>query len=99
MNKIHVLSTFAGLMLAAGVCSTAGAAEPLLLSDEQLDAVAAGLQSSTATSSASAVLGLASARASTFGISAGPVRMTQASGMALALGTGATANATAGSTR
>jgi hypothetical protein len=99
MNKTRFLSTLAALLLAAGAASTAGAAEPLQLSDAQLDLVAAGVQSSIATSSASAVLGLASTQASTFALSAGPVRMTQASATGLALGFGATANAAAGSTR
>jgi len=92
--------SFAFALTAAmlALSGAAGAAEPIQLSEAQMDAVSAGVQRSTAAATASARIGTASARASTSAYASGPVRITQASALGVALGFGATANAVAGST-
>lgn len=85
----------AGGMLCAG--TIAGAAEPLQLSEAQMDSVSAGAQNSWATGTASALVGTAYARSSTSAYSSGPVRTTRASALSVATGIGASATASAGS--
>lgn len=84
-------SVFAASLLA--LASAANAAEPMPLSDTQMDSVTAGALSSTATSAASVAAGTVFVRASTSTYFSGPYRSTQASALGVALGTGASANA------
>lgn len=88
-------SLIAGGMLCGGVA--ANAAEPLQLSEAQMDSVSAGAQNSWATGTASSLVGTAYARSSTYAYSSGPVRITRASALSVATGIGSSATASAGS--
>ena len=90
--------SFALALAMLALSGVAAASEPVQLSEAQMDSVSAGVQSSTAAATAAARFGTASASARTSAFVSGPVRITQASALGVALGFGATANAVAGST-
>lgn len=83
----------ASLFFASGLAS---AAEPMQLTDSQMDAVSAG-QWSVASGSAFSWYGTASSQATTSAYSRGPVRITSASAIGVAIGFGSGATAAAGS--
>lgn len=84
--------------LLASMATAVGAAEPLRLSDSQMDSVAAGVQTSYAGGSASAWYGIVRSWSQASTASSGPVHYTTASSLNFAIGTGTTATAYAGST-
>lgn len=95
MHKKAIISVLTGTMMS--IAGVASAAEPMQLSEAQMDSVSAGVQQSVATGSASAVLGTAFAGARTAAFASGPVRITTASALGVALGVGAGATTSAGS--
>lgn len=96
MKKTAWASAVAGVLISAA--SLASAAEPLQLTESQMDGVSAGAQMSYSTGTASALIGTAYSRSSTSAVASGPVRITRASTLSLATGFGVTATSSAGST-
>lgn len=94
MIKIFKSLVAGGVLCAAGI---AGAAEPVQLTEAQMDSVSAAGQRSWATGSASSLFGTAYARTDTYAVQAGPVRITRASALSVATGFGSSATASAGS--
>lgn len=95
MNKKVIISVLTGTLMS--VAGLAGAAEPVQLSETQMDSVSAGQQSAAA-GSASALLGTAFVGVTTTAFESGPVRITSASALGVALGTGSQATTVAEST-
>ena len=79
--------------LLLGAAGLANAAEPLALTDHQMDAVSAGWSvSSTVGATAYALWGAAGSGSQTHAIVAGPVAVTGASAQGVSIGIGAFAN-------
>lgn len=83
-----------GLLLCAA--AAASAAEPVTLTDKQMDSVSAGYQRSYSDASASALFGFATTASQTTAYSNGPVSLTSSTSTGLAGGIGASAGAGAG---
>ncbi|MGV8899418.1 MAG: hypothetical protein ACOH2B_09295 [Burkholderiaceae bacterium] len=96
MKAKLIPTALGGLLLAcAGVAS---AAEPLMLSDSQMDAVSAGAQVSISYANASALIGVATAGTTTNATKFGYwYKSTSASGAALAIGYKVQATSASGS--
>ena len=92
-------NTFTPMLAAALICAAglASAAEPMQLTESQMDAVSAG-QVSVASGSALSWYGTASSQATTSAYSRWPVRVTSASAISVATGFGSLATASASST-
>lgn len=96
MKKKALASAIAaGLLCAAGLAS---AAEPMQLTESQMDSVSAGGQSSVAYGTASAWYGTAYVKVSTSAYQNGGLRTTRASALSVATGFGASAHSSAAST-
>lgn len=93
MKSTLLRAAVTGLLL--GAASVASAAEPVTLTDRQMDSVSAGYQRSYSSASASALAGFATAGSQTTAFSNGPVKVTgsTSAGVAAGIGAGATANA------
>lgn len=96
MKKIPLNAALAGLLIASAGLVHAG--EPVVLTAQQMDSIAAGLQRSDASAIATATYGYTAAVSQTVASVNGPVNSTSATGAAVSFGVGATASATASTT-
>lgn len=92
--KINRLSVAVTLVLSAA-STVSSASEPLALSKQQMDLIAAGSQQSTSVATAMAQLGLATTSSQSTALTAYGIAYTSSTSVGLAAGIGASAQAAA----
>ena len=96
--KIGRFNVAATLVLSAA-SAVSGASEPLALSEQQMNSIAAGSQQSTSIATAMAQLGLATTISQSTALTAYGIQYTSSTSIGLAAGIGAGAQAAALTTR
>ena len=92
--KINRFSVAATLVLSAA-SAVSGASEPVALSEQKMDLIAAGSQLSTSVATAMAQLGLATTSSQSTALTAYGIQYTSSTSVGLAAGIGASAHAAA----